>query len=126
MRSQGGLAVLVMALTVGSFLGLLTLPLAWQWVLAALLGMGMGGAFSLAIMMIVLRAPDGPTAAMLSSMAQGVGYTLASAGPLIVGLLHDMTGDWRGAAGLFVVASLGAAVAGGLAGRRRMVGMQVG
>ena len=73
-------------------------------------------------MLIVQRAADGHAAAALSSMAQGVGYTLAAGGPVLVGVLHDATGDWSGAAALFGVAGGAAAVAGALAGRARLVG----
>jgi CP family cyanate transporter-like MFS transporter len=34
------------------------------------------------------------TAASLSAFAQGFGYLIASAGPLIIGFLHDVTGGW--------------------------------
>lgn len=122
LRHQSVPAAAVMVLTSGSFLGLLWLPLAWQWGLALALGVGMGGAFSLALMLIVQRAPDGHAAAALSSMAQSVGYTMAACGPLLVGVLHDATGDWSGAAGLFVVAGGAAAVSGALAGRSRLLG----
>jgi CP family cyanate transporter-like MFS transporter len=122
LRHQSMPAAAVMLLTVGSFLGLLWAPLAWQWALAVMLGVGMGGAFALALMLIVQRAADGHVAAALSSMAQGVGYTLAAGGPLLVGVLHDATGDWSGAAMLFAVAGGVAALAGALAGRARLVG----
>ena len=62
------------------------------WVL--LLGIGQGAALALALLMIVVRAGDDDTAARLSSMAQGIGYLLAAAGPLLLGLLHAATGGW--------------------------------
>ncbi len=40
------------------------------------------------------RAADSHTAAALSGFAQGLGYLLASAGPLLIGLLHSVTGSW--------------------------------
>lgn len=122
LRHQSAPAAGVMLLTTASFLGLLWLPPGWQWGLSVALGIGMGAAFSLAMMMIVQRAADGHAAAALSSMAQSVGYTLAAGGPLLVGVLHDATGDWSGAAALFVVAGGTAAVSGALAGRSRLLG----
>ena len=62
---------------------------------AILLGLGQGGTFSLALTLIVLRSRDAHVAANLSSMAQGIGYTLASMGPFAVGLVHDWTGGWN-------------------------------
>ena len=123
LRHQSGPAAGVVLLTTGSFLALLWLPLAWQWPLAVALGAGMGSAFSLALMLIVQRAADGHAAAALSSMAQSVGYTMAAGGPLLVGMLHDATGDWSGAAALFIVAGGAAAVSGALAGRSRVLGL---
>lgn len=109
-----------MLLTAASFVALLTAPLSWQWALAAVLGLAQGTGFSLAILLIMLRAGDSEGAARLSGMAQGVGCTMAAAGPLLVGVLHDRSGGWEGAGWLFAVA--GAAAAGALAGRNRLVG----
>lgn len=123
MRRQSGPAAVATLLAGASFVALLIAPLSWQWALAALLGLGQGAAFSLAILLIMLRAGDSGVAARLSGMAQGVGYTMAAAGPLIVGVLHDWSGGWAGAGWLCVAVGLGGAVAGALAGRDRLVGM---
>ena len=48
----------------------------------------------LALSFIVARAPDVHHTAHLSTMAQGVGYLIASTGPLGLGVLHDVTGGW--------------------------------
>lgn len=122
LRRQSGPAAAAMLLTAASFVALLTAPLTWQWALAAVLGLAQGAAFSLAILLIMLRAGDGEAAARLSGMAQGVGYTMAAAGPLLVGVLHDWSGGWGGAGWLFAVAGVAAAAAGALAGRNRLVG----
>lgn len=122
MRRQSGPAAAATLLAGASFVALLTAPLSWQWALAALLGLGQGAAFSLAILLIMLRAGDSGVAARLSGMAQGVGYTMAAAGPLLVGVLHDWSGGWAGAGWLCAAVGLGGAVAGALAGRNRLVG----
>ena len=121
LRRQSGPAATTMVVAAASFVALLVAPLSWQWVLAALLGLAQGAAFSLAILMIVVRAGDSDMAARLSGMAQSVGYTMAAFGPLLAGVLHDWTGDWSGAGWLFVAAGLGGAAAGALAGRDRLV-----
>ncbi len=121
LRSQSIPACGSVILIVVGFLGLLSAPLWMQWIFAVTMGIGMGGAFATAVLFLVLRAPTGAAAARLSSMSQTVGYLLASMGPLFVGVAHDATGDWRGAGVLFVVAGGGAAIAGFLAGRRRLV-----
>jgi len=122
LQRQSGPAAAAMLLTAASFVALLTAPLTWQWALAAVLGLAQGAAFSLAILLIMLRAGDSEAAARLSGMAQGVGYTMAAAGPLLVGVLHDRSGGWGGAGWLFAVAGVAAAAAGALAGRNRLVG----
>jgi MFS transporter, CP family, cyanate transporter len=68
------------------------LSLAAIWVF--LLGLSQGACLALAIFFMMARAPDAGAAASLSGFAQSVGYLLASAGPLEVGLLHSATGSW--------------------------------
>jgi CP family cyanate transporter-like MFS transporter len=109
-----------MLLTLGGLFGCLYAPLDGLWGWAIVLGLGQGGTFSLALTLIVLRSRDAHVAANLSSMAQGIGYTLASFGPFAVGLVHDWTGGWSAIGWIFAVIGLGAIVAGLGAGRRCM------
>ncbi|MFJ6827961.1 CynX/NimT family MFS transporter [Pseudomonas sp. NPDC090964] len=113
--------VVVMLLTLGGLFGCLYAPLDGLWGWAILLGLGQGGTFSLALTLIVLRSRDAHVAANLSGMAQGIGYTLASLGPLAVGLVHDWTGGWTAVGWIFAVLGLGATIAGLGAGRARYV-----
>ena len=118
------LAILVvMLLTLGGLFGCLFAPLEGLWGWAILLGLGQGGTFSLALTLIVLRSRDSHVAANLSGMAQGIGYTLASMGPLAVGVLHDWTGGWGATGWVFGVIGLGAIIAGLGAGRALYVGV---
>ena len=59
-----------------------------------LLGLGQGATLGLGIFYTMARAPDPVTAASLSAFAQGIGYLIASLGPLVVGFLHDATRAW--------------------------------
>ncbi|MBV4451078.1 MULTISPECIES: CynX/NimT family MFS transporter [Pseudomonas] len=115
--------VLVMLLTLGGLFGCLYAPLDGLWGWAILLGLGQGGTFSLALTLIVLRSRDAHVAANLSGMAQGIGYTLASLGPLAVGVLHDWTGGWGATGWVFGVIGVGAIIAGWGAGRALYVGV---
>ncbi|WP_460131320.1 CynX/NimT family MFS transporter [Pseudomonas sp. S1_E04] len=115
--------VVVMLLTLGGLFGCLYAPLDGLWGWAILLGLGQGGTFSLALTLIVLRSRDAHVAANLSSMAQGIGYTLASMGPLAVGVLHDWTGGWGATGWVFGVIGLGAIITGCGAGRALYVGV---
>ena len=109
-----GAAICVLCSIVG-FAGCLYAPLWTIWLWAVVLAVGQGATFSLALAIIVLRAPDAASAGRLSAMAQGIGYSFASAGPLLIGLLRGSTGGWGAPAavffalgGLCVLAGLGA------------------
>jgi len=109
--------VVVMLVTLAGSFGCLYAPVEGLWGWAVLLGLGQGGTFALALTLIVLRSKDPHVAANLSSMAQGVGYTLASMGPFAVGLVHDLTGGWAAVGWIFAVLGIGAIVFGLGAGR---------
>ncbi len=86
-----------------------------------LLGLGQGATLGLGIFYTMARAPDPVTAASLSAFAQGIGYLIASTGPLVVGFLHDATGRWAvPGLVLLVVASL-QLITGWLGGRAMTV-----
>ncbi|WP_338706140.1 MFS transporter [Bacillus altitudinis] len=59
-----------------------------------MIGIGIGMAFSLAMMFFSLRTKDTQEAAELSGMAQSLGYLLAAIGPILFGWLHDITYHW--------------------------------
>jgi MFS transporter, CP family, cyanate transporter len=70
-------------------------PTAAPWLWAALLGLGVGGMFALALTLLVKLAPSPAAAASLSGMALLVGYLLAATGPVLAGALHDASGSYR-------------------------------
>ncbi len=121
MRDQRAVLVGVMALTLVGLLGCLYAPIASIWLWIVILGLGQGGTFSMALTLLALRAPDATTAASLSAMAQGIGYTLAAMGPLLVGVLHDWGGGWNVVGILVSAIALGALVMALGAGRHRQV-----
>ncbi len=93
LRDQRGVAVCTSLLAVTSLLGLLFLPhYALFW--AVLFGIGNGAGFVLGLSFIALRASNARQAAALSGMAQCVGYSIAAAGPVIAGALHDVSASW--------------------------------
>ncbi len=77
--------------------------------------------FPLALTLIALRAHTGATAAALSAFTQSVGYLMAAAGPLLVGLLYGATGGWSAPFALLFALLAVQAVAGWLAGRPRLL-----
>lgn len=109
--------VVVMSMTLAGLFGCLFAPIDSLWGWAILLGLGQGGAFSIALTLIVLRSRDSHVASNLSSMAQGIGYTIASIGPFAVGVVHDVTGGWDSIGWIFAVLGVSATIAGLGAGR---------
>jgi MFS transporter, CP family, cyanate transporter len=90
------------------------------WVV--LVGAGQGACFALGLNLFVLRTRAVSDTARVSAMAQSIGYTICALGPLLVGVLHDLTTTWTTPL-LVLLALLGPQlVAGALAGRRRVVG----
>ncbi|MBB6592902.1 CynX/NimT family MFS transporter [Ralstonia solanacearum] len=118
-RDQRPTVLLMMLMTWAGLMGCLYAPVSTLWWWAVLLGLGQGGNFSVALSLIVLRSADVRVAASLSAMTQGGGYTLAAAGPYLMGVLHDLTGGWAVMGWLFSAIALGAVASGLLAGRDR-------
>ncbi len=81
------------AMSVAAYVGLIVAPGSAPWVWSVLLGLGLG-AFPLALVLIGLRAETSAGTVALSSLVQGVGYLIAAAGPVTIGVLHERTGGW--------------------------------
>ena len=121
MRSQVTLVAPTVVAIAGGLAALLYAPLGGAPAWALILGAGQNAALGLAIFFTAARAPHAGAAASLSSLAQAVGYLLASVGPLEVGLLHSATGSWTlPVTVLFVLCGV-MFVAGLLAARPRML-----
>ncbi|WP_314140409.1 MFS transporter [uncultured Plantibacter sp.] len=98
------------------YLGLLLWPatLTWLWVLLAGLGPLL---FPLALVLINLRTATHEGAVALSGFVQSVGYTLGALGPLVVSLLHAVTGSWTVPLLLLLATGALCAIAGRITGR---------
>jgi CP family cyanate transporter-like MFS transporter len=118
-RTAGQRALVVPSLigTAAGLAGSLWAPLgeAPLWVLV--LGVSQGACLGLAIFFMMARAPNPGVAASLSAFSQSVGYLVASAGPLEVGLLHTATGSWDVPVALLLVLAGFELAVGVLAGR---------
>ncbi|YCH05910.1 MFS transporter [Arthrobacter sp. alpha11c] len=77
-----------------ALLGVLAAPAGLQFVMVGILGVVQSAGFGLAMALVVIRASGPQTAGKLSAMSQGLGFALASLGPLVAGLLHTWTGGW--------------------------------
>ncbi|MER7505242.1 MFS transporter [Nonomuraea pusilla] len=92
-RDQRPVVVGLVAAYVVGFLGLWLAPAASApvWVFFVAVGMG---SFPLALTMLALRARTPESTAALSAFGQSAGYLIAGAGPLLVGVLREVTGGW--------------------------------
>ncbi len=79
-------AVAALLLTGLGLMGCFFGPFPIMWMFALLLGIAQGASFTLALTVIGLRSYDSHVAAQLSSMAQELGYLIASCGPFIAGV----------------------------------------
>ncbi|EDN6322452.1 CynX/NimT family MFS transporter [Salmonella enterica] len=92
-NDQRWIAALVSLLCAVGAAGLWFVPgQAIIWTL--LFGFGSGATMILGLTFIGLRASSAHQAAVLSGMAQSVGYLLAACGPPVMGKLHDASGSW--------------------------------
>jgi CP family cyanate transporter-like MFS transporter len=115
-KDQRLINVTLVGLAVIGLLGFLFAPLSTVWLWAVIQGIGQGGLIAVAMTIIVLRSGDAHIASHLSGMAQCVGYMLAAIGPLLVGLIHSLTGSYSATAILFVLLGFGVAIFGWGAG----------
>jgi CP family cyanate transporter-like MFS transporter len=109
----------VLAFVIGD-LGLLFLPATLTWLWVSLAGLG-PLFFPLALVLINLRTRTHAGAVALSSFVQGVGYTLGAVGPLVFGLLHEVSGGWTWPMAFLLVTALVVLVAGPVIGRPHML-----
>lgn len=99
MRNQFPIVAGLLLCYAAGYMGLFLAPgqLTVLWVVLA----GVGpGTFPLALLLINMRTRTREAAGVLSGFCQGVGYAVACAGPLLFGLLHQLTGHWSAGFGL--------------------------
>jgi CP family cyanate transporter-like MFS transporter len=97
-------------------IGLLLAPQLWLlWSIFG--GAAQGGGITIVFIVIVRLVSSDADARRMSAFVQGGGYLLGSAGPLVVGGLHEATGAWTVPLIVVVVSVLVLAVAGSTAAR---------
>ena len=102
--------------------GVLLAPTAEPYLWVVLIGVGQGGAFALGLNLFVLRTHRVSDTARLSAMAQTIGYVISAFGPLLVGVVHDITGSWAPPVLLLLVLLVPQIVFGAVSGRARVLG----
>lgn len=118
---QRVLAVVVMLVMAAGMAGAAFGPKSAATPFTFVLGLGQGAALGLSIFYTMARAPDPVTSASLSAFAQSIGYLLASAGPLLLGFLHSVTGGWTVPVWVLLGVIALAMITGWLAGQARTV-----
>jgi CP family cyanate transporter-like MFS transporter len=120
LSDQRPLIMALVSCTIVAYVGMLAAPAAGAWAWVVLAGIG-AGAFPLALTMIGLRTRSVATTGSLSAFAQSIGYVIAGAGPLLVGVLHGATGGWTWPFVLLFADLAVMALAGWVVGQHRFV-----
>lgn len=108
------------AFILGGVIGLLVAPHTMPWLWVSMLGSG-PLLFPLALTLINLRSRTHQTVIAVSGFVQGCGYIIASAFPLFIGMLHEITGGWTAPLIVLGCVALPTLWAGRVIGARRMI-----
>ncbi|ATY77111.1 MFS transporter [Aeromonas veronii] len=93
-RPWMGLAI---AIQLAGFGGLWLAPASAPMLWCMLCGAGLGGSFSLIMVIALDHLPDPRRAGTLSALMQGFGFMLAATGPLVAARLYHLFGDFAAA-----------------------------
>ena len=117
MKNVALLVYLAVAFFVTGYLGLLLVPQTATVLWVALIGLG-PLLFPLALVLINLRTRTHDGAIALSSFVQSVGYFVGALGPLVFGILHEVTGGWTVPLLTLLVLAMAAGAAGPILAKR--------
>lgn len=120
MRHQGPLVLALGVCGLIGYAGLWFAPSGGAWLWALVLGVS-NCAFPLALTMIGMRSRSSAGVVKLSAFAQSTGYLISIPGPLLVGALHDVSGDWKIPLLLMAALMVAQMATGMLAGRDRVI-----
>ncbi|ALM86002.1 MFS transporter [Bordetella sp. N] len=88
----------------GTFGMMVTAPFPLLWLMIA--GLGAGLSLTTSLSFFALRSVTHEQAAELSGMAQFVGYGAGALGPVLFGVVHQVTSDWTYSLAILVAASV--------------------
>jgi MFS transporter, CP family, cyanate transporter len=108
------------AFLIAGNLGLMLAPAAAPWLWVTLVGCGQV-IFPVCLVLINVRARTQLGSVTLSGFAQGVSYTIAASGPLLIGVLFEWTASWVGAYVLLIISAVVVAIGGHLLRKPRCV-----
>ncbi len=121
-RNQSRLAVSVASLGIIGLLGILFAKSMLLFAInTGILALGLGGTFSLSLVIFGMRTSDGTQAARLSGFAQSAGYVMAAIGPTLAGAIYDLSGNWVLPITVAIVIMIFDLVAANIAGADRQI-----
>jgi CP family cyanate transporter-like MFS transporter len=100
------------AATVAGCAWLFLAPATLPWVVSIVIGLGLGGGFSLALVLMADYAADPAASSRLVAMVFLVGYLIAALAPVAVGALRDATGGFVAPFGLLTAMAVAQAAIG--------------
>ena len=89
------LLVPIACVAAAGLVGLFLAPTTAPWLWASLVGLAQGGAFAVALVLLVRMAATPHASGGLSAMGFLIGYGVASFGPVVMGAVRDATGGFR-------------------------------
>lgn len=78
-------------------------PGATAWIATVVLGLGLGGGFTLGLVLMADLAGSPVAASRIAAMTFLVCYLTASTAPIVVGALHDLSGGYALPFGLLAI-----------------------
>lgn len=100
--------------------GLIFLPGWWSWLWVLLAGLG-PILFPLNLALFNIRSKSQETLLRISGFAQGFGYLAAALGPLVLGVLHEITGNWTSSLWFLFLSAVPAVIAGSVISKQRSI-----
>ena len=100
--------------------GLIFLPGFWSWAWVLLAGLG-PILFPLNLALFNIRTRSQETLLRISGFAQGFGYLAAATGPLVIGVLHELTGTWTSSLWFLFLTAIPAMLAGRIIARQKTI-----
>jgi len=118
--NQAPLIYLSGSLFFAGYGGLIFLPGWWSWVWVLLAGLG-PILFPLNLALFNLRTKSQETLLRISGFAQGFGYLAAALGPLVIGVLHELTGSWTSSLWFLFLTAIPAMLAGTVIAKQKSI-----
>lgn len=119
-KNQAPLIYLSGALFFAGYGGLIFAPGWWSWLWVLLAGLG-PILFPLNLALFNIRSKSQETLLRISGFAQGFGYLAAAMGPLVIGVLHELTGNWVASLWFLFLSAVPALLAGRVIARQKTI-----